>query len=118
MNSTHFKTLSYIKIDGNKAGTIYEQQYTNWTATSAGGMDFTIDGMMFLNKRDDSVYFPTLGTRDCTIVEYQYKAGPGIDGSMTVYLEPTTGYFQKDYSLNCRNRRFDLPIEALTSPPK
>ena len=92
MNSTHIKTLSYIKLDGNTAGKVYEQQFTNWTAKNEGGMDFKVYGMIFLSKKDDSVYFPTLGTRDCTIVEYQYKAGTGIDGSMTVYLEPTTGW--------------------------
>lgn len=119
VNSTHFKALSYVKINSSAAGTVYEQQYNNWTAITYGSVDYSVDGAILLSKNNDSVYFPNLGTRDCTILEYMYKSGSGINGNVTVYLEPITGWAYKiSYSLKISgtNVNIDLPIESTNVP--
>ena len=115
INGTHFKGLTYIKIDSNNAGTIYEDQNTEWAPLSVDTMDYTVEDMMFVSKKEDSVYFPNLGTKDCLIYEYQYKAGTGIDGSMTVYLEPNSGWayrIELTVKVSGFEMDFDLPLES------
>ena len=117
LNSTHARIMYYMKIESNSLEKIYEQQDMNWV--SLNDPSYAIEDMIFLNKQPDYVFIPNLGTKYCMVYEYKYKAGTGLDGTMTVYADERSGWaYQFDFSFNISDLNFSmqLPLEDTNIP--
>jgi hypothetical protein len=103
LTSTQVEISNSLSIDSFV--NLYKYQNTTWF--SLGDPTFHVDNLTLINKSESNVTFPTVGTRECIIYNYNFTPNSNLEGTVTVYSDKNLGWA---YKFDCNFTAEVIPI--------